>query len=150
MSLRAQLDADLKAAMKARDNLRLSTIRSVKSAIQYKEVEGGEAKPLDDADILKVIVGLVKQRRDSIEQFRAGGRDDLADQEQKELEVLQVYLPRPLTEAEIEALVVQTIAEVGASGLKDMGAVMKAITPKTTGRADGRVVSSLVKSKLAG
>lgn len=149
MSLRAQLDADLKEAMKARDSIRLNTIRGVKSAMKYKEVEGGEATSLDDAGILKVIVALVKQRKDSIEQFRAGGRDDLADKEQKELEVLQVYLPQPLTEAEIEALVVQTIAEVGATGPKDMGAVMKAIGPKTTGRADGKTVSTLVKSKLA-
>lgn len=149
MSLRAQLDADLKTAMKARDALRLSTIRSVKSAIQYKEVEGGEATALDDAGILKIVVALVKQRKDSIDQFRAGGRDDLADKEQKELEVLQVYLPQQLTEAEVEALVVETIAEVGATGPKDMGAVMKAIGPKTAGRADGRVVSSLVKSKLS-
>lgn len=150
MSLRAQLDADLKTAMKARDALRLSTIRSVKSAIQYKEVEGGTSAALDDEGILKVIVALVKQRRDSIEQFRAGNRDDLADNEQKELEILQVYLPSQLTEAEVEALVVETIAEVGATSPKDMGAVMKAIGPKTAGRADGRVVSSLVKSKLAG
>lgn len=149
MSLRAQLDADLKTAMKARDALRLSTIRSVKSAIQYKEVEGGTPTTLDDAGILKIIVGLVKQRKDSIEQFRTGGRDELADKEQKELEVLEVYLPRQLTEAEVEALVVETIAEVGATSPKDMGAVMKAIGPKTSGRADGRVVSSLVKSKLA-
>ena len=149
MSLRAQLDADLKEAMKARDSVRLNTIRSVKSAVKYKEVEGGESVTLDDAGILKVLVALAKQRKDSIEQFRAGNRDDLADKEQQELDILQAYLPQPLTEAQLEALVVETIAEVGATGPKDMGAVMKAIGPKTTGRADGKAVSALVKSKLS-
>lgn len=149
MSLRAQLDADLKEAMKARDQVRLNTIRSVKSAMKYKEVEGGEAVTLGDDGIMKVLVALVKQRKDAIEQFRAGNRDDLADKEQKELEVLQAYLPQPLTEAEIEALVVETIAEVGATGPRDMGAVMKAIGSKTQGRADGKTVSALVKSKLS-
>ena len=150
MSLRAQLDADLKEAMKARDQVRVDTIRGVKSAVKYKEVEGGEAKSLDDAAIVKVVAGLVKQRRDSIEQFRAAGRTELADKEQRELELLQQYLPQQLSEAEIEALVAQVIAEVGASSPKDMGAVMKVLQPKVAGRADGRVVSETVKRKLAG
>lgn len=149
-TLRERLDADLKEAMRAKDQLRVDTIRGVKSAIKYKEVEGGEAMALGESDILKVINGLVKQRRDSAEQYRNAGRADLAEKEEKELAILVKYLPQQLTEAELEQIVVDTIAEVGAQTPKEMGAVMKALQPKIAGRADGKAASELVRKKLAG
>lgn len=150
MTLREKLDADLKESMRARDQVRVDTIRGVKSAIKYKEVEGGEATTLDEPGILKVVTGLVKQRRDSIEQFTSAGRTDLADKEQRELTILQAYLPQQLTAEEVEAIVVAAIQEAGATSPKEMGAVMKIVQPKVAGRADGKVVSETVKKKLAG
>jgi uncharacterized protein YqeY len=150
MTLREQIDADMKAAMKAREQVKLDTIRGIKSAIKYKEVEGGEVTTLDDAGILKIVIGLIKQRRDAAEQFRAGGRPELADKEDLEATFLQAYLPKQLSEAELETIVVEAIAEVGASSPKDMGAVMKVVQPKAAGRAEGRTISELVKKKLAG
>ena len=150
MTLREQLDAHLKEAMRAKEQLRVDTIRDIKSAVKYKEVEGGEAKALDDAGIVKVVQSEIKKRRDAAEQYRAANRADLAEKEEAELAVLQVYLPQQLSADEVEKLVAEAIAETGATGPKDMGAVMKAVQPKTAGRADGKVVSELVKKKLAG
>lgn len=150
MTLREQLDAHLKEAMRAREQLRVDTIRAVKSAVKYKEVEGGEAKALDDAGIVKIVQSEMKKRRDASEQYRAANRVDLAEKEERELAILQVYLPQQLSAEEVEKLVVEAIAEAGATGPKDMGAVMKAVQPKTAGRADGKIVSELVKKKLAG
>jgi len=150
MSIRAQLDATLKESMKAKDQVKVDTIRNVKSAIKYKEVEGGEARVLPDDEILKVITTLVKQRKDSAEQFKAGGRPDLAEKEERELAILQAFLPAQLTGAELEALVASTIAETGAKTPKEMGLVMKALQPKIAGRADGKQASELVKKLLAG
>jgi len=150
MTLREQLDAHLKEAMRAREQLRVDTLRAVKSAVKYKEVEGGESKALDDAGIVKVVQSEIKKRRDAAEQYRAANRADLAEKEERELAILQVYLPQQLTADEVEKLVVEAIAESGATGPKDMGAVMKAVQPKTAGRADGKIVSELVKKKLAG
>ena len=150
MSLRAQLDATLKESMKAKDQLKVDTIRGIKSAVKYKEVEGGEARVLPDEEILKVISTLVKQRKDSAEQFKAGGRQDLADKEEKELVILQSFMPAQLSAAELEALVAATIAETGAKTPKEMGLVMKALQPKIAGRADGKQASELVKKLLAG
>lgn len=147
MTLREQLDADLKTAMKARDQVKLDTIRSVKSAIKYKEVEG-ENTVLDDDGILKIIGTLIKQRRDAAEQFRAGNRPELAEKEETELGYLQAYLPKQMSEAEVAAEVDAVVKEVGASSPKDMGAVMKALLPRVTGKADGRLVSELVKKRL--
>ncbi len=149
MTLRERLDADLKEAMKARDQVRLDTIRNVKSDIKYKEVEG-EAKTLDDAGILKVVQSLIKKRQDADEQFRAGNRPELAAKEEREASILQAYLPAQLGEAELEALVAQAIAEAGATTPKDMGKVMKLVQPKVAGRADGKTISELVKKKLGG
>lgn len=149
MTLREQLDADLKASMKARDQVKLDTIRGLKSAIKYKEVEG-EAKTLDDAGILKLIAAQIKQRRDSIEQFTAGNRPELAAKELVELNHLQAYLPEQLGQDQIDAYVAEAIAELGAAGPKDMGPVMKLVQAKVAGRAEGRVVSETVKKKLAG
>ena len=148
MALKEQLDQDLKAAMREKAELRLSTIRMLKSAIKYREIE--LMKPLDDAGINGVIATEIKRRRDSVEQYKAGNRQDLADKEQKEIEILQAYLPQQLTEAEVRAKVEEAVKKVGAQGMKDMGAVMKAVLPEVQGRADGKVVSELVKARLSG
>jgi uncharacterized protein len=148
MGLRERLDEDLKSAMRAKDSLRMNTVRGLKSAIKYREIE--LMKPLDDAGILGVVGSEIKRRRDSVEQYRAGNRPDLADKEEAETRILQEYLPQQLSPAEVEAKVDEVIARVGAQGPKDMGAVMKALLPEVQGRADGKVVSDLVKQRLAG
>ena len=148
MALRERLDEDLKSAMRAKDSLRMNTIRGLKSAIKYREIE--LMKPLDDAGILGVVTTEIKRRRDSVEQYRAGNRADLADKEDAEIVLLQDYLPQQLSAAELEARVDEVIGQVGAKGPKDMGAVMKALLPDVQGRADGKVVSELVKQRLAG
>lgn len=149
MSLKDRLLSDLTAAMKAKDGLRLEVLRSVKSAIQMKEVSGAAAASLDEAAVLQVLTSLVKQRQESILQFRQGGREDLAKKEEAELAILQAYLPAALSETELKAMIAAAIAEAGATTPKDMGKVMKLVTPKTTGRADGKVVSQLVQQLLA-
>lgn len=148
MALREKLDEDLKSAMRAKDSLRMNTVRALKSAIKYREIE--LMKPLDDAGILGVMATEIKRRRDSVEQYRAGNRSDLADKEEAEIKILQEFLPQQLTPEEVEAKVAEVIGRVGAQGPKDMGAVMKALLPEVQGRADGKVVSELVKRRLAG
>ena len=148
MALREKLDEDLKSAMRAKDSLRMNTVRGLKSAIKYREIE--LMKPLDDAGILGVMATEIKRRRDSVEQYRAGNRPDLADKEEAEIKILQEFLPQQLTREEVEAKVAEAITRVGAQGPKDMGAVMKALLPEVQGRADGKVVSELVKQRLAG
>jgi uncharacterized protein YqeY len=148
MALREKLDEDLKSAMRAKDSLRMNTVRALKSAVKYREIE--LMKPLDDAGILGVMATEIKRRRDSVEQYRAGNRADLADKEEAEIKILQEFLPQQLTREEVEAKVAEVIARVGAQGPKDMGAVMKALLPEVQGRADGKVVSELVKQRLAG
>lgn len=147
MALREKLDEDLKSAMREKQSLRLSVIRMLKSAIKYREIE--LMRTLDDAGIQGVISSEIKRRRDSVEQFRAGNRQDLADKEDAEIRILQAYLPQQLSTAELEAKVDEAVARVGAKGPKDMGAVMKALLPEVQGRADGKVVSELVKQRLA-
>jgi uncharacterized protein YqeY len=148
MALREKLDEDLKSAMRAKDSLRMNTVRALKSAVKYREIE--LMKPLDDAGILGVMATEIKRRRDSVEQYRAGNRADLADKEEAEIKILQEFLPQQLTQEEVEAKVAEVVARVGAQGPKDMGAVMKALLPEVQGRADGKVVSELVKRRLAG
>ena len=144
-----RITQELTAAMRAKDQLRLGTLRMAKAALMNREVERGRA--LDDAESLQVIASLIKQRRDSIEQFRSGGREDLAQKEDAEIAVLEAYLPPPVSSDEIEQIVTEAIAETGAAAPKDMGRVMKAALAKLAGRtADGKVVSELVKRKLAG
>jgi hypothetical protein len=147
-TLKERLDADLKDAMRSKNELTTSVIRMLKSAIKYKEVEPG-ASALDDTGIEKVIAGLIKQRRDSVDQYKAGGRDDLAQKEEAEIAILQNYLPKQLTAEELRAEVAAAIAAVGAKSPKDMGAVMKAVQPKVQGRAEGRAISEEVKAQLA-
>jgi uncharacterized protein len=149
MTLRERLDADMKAAMKAKDDLRLQVIRGVKSAVKYREVEGDKAVVLDEPGILQVVGSEIKKRRDSVEQYRAGGREELARKEEAEIGILQEFLPAQLTSEELARKVEEVIARVGAKGPKDMGAVMKVLVPEVQGKADGRAVSELVKQKLA-
>jgi uncharacterized protein len=148
MALKERLDQDMKQAMRDRAQLKLDTIRMLKSAIKYREIE--LMKPLDDAGVNAVVATEIKRRRDSVEQYRAGNRQDLADKEQKEIEFLQAYLPQQLTEAELRDKVDEAVKKAGAQGMKDMGAVMKALMPEVQGRADGKLVSDLVKARLSG
>jgi uncharacterized protein YqeY len=148
MSLKERLDQDLKSAMREKAQLRLDTIRMLKSAIKYREIE--LMKPLDDAGIQGVIGSEVKRRRDSVEQYRLGNRPELADKEEAEIAILQGYLPQQLSEAELRAKVDEAVKTVGAQGMKDMGAVMKALMPEVQGRAEGKAVSDMVKARLSG
>lgn len=146
MTIKEQIMADMKAAMKAHDASRLGAIRLLMAAIKQKEVD--ERVQCGDADIISIIAKLVKQRHDSIEQYTAANRQDLADKEQAEIDVLSTYLPKPLTEEEIQAIIDEAIATLGASGMAAMGKVMGAVKPKLTGRADMGKVSALIKQKL--
>jgi uncharacterized protein YqeY len=147
MSMNDQVGADITAAMKARDASRLSALRMLKAAVMNNSVEKG--RDLDDAEVLQVVASLVKQRRDSIEQFTSAGRTDLVEKETAELTVLQAYLPAAATPEEINAAVAEAIAETGASSPKDMGKVMKAVMPKLAGKnADGKAVNEAVRRTL--
>ena len=147
-TVRERLDADLKDSMRAKTQVRTDVIRSVKSAIKYKEVEG-ENKVLDDASILGVLTSLVKQRRDSIDEFKKANRSDLADKEAAELAILHSYLPAQLSAEQLSAEVAKAIAEAAAKSSKDLGAVMKLVTPRLKGQAEGRAISEEVKAQLA-
>lgn len=147
MTLKDQIISDMTAAMKAKDAARTSTLRMIKAAIMNREKEGGGA--VTDEDVLKLLRSQVKQRRDSVEQYQKAGRQELVDKETAEIAVIESYLPQAASEAEIEEAVSQAIAETGATSMKDMGAVMKAVMPKLAGKnADGRTVSETVKKRL--
>ena len=148
MTLKARITEDMKTAMRAKDAPRLSAIRLLLAAIKQREVD--ERKDMSDADVMSVIEKMMKQRRDSIEQFQKGGRQDLVDVEQFELSVLQAYLPQALSNAEVEAAVAAAIQAGGAKGMADMGKVMAVLKPQLAGRADMGKVSGLVKTKLSG
>ncbi|MBK9673857.1 MAG: GatB/YqeY domain-containing protein [Betaproteobacteria bacterium] len=148
MTLKARITEDMKDAMRAKDSARLSTIRMLLAAIKQREVD--ERIELTDADVLGVIDKMLKQRRDSIAQFEAGKREDLAAIERAEVAVLQAYLPQQLTAAEIDTLIAEAIAATGAAGLAGMGKVMAALKPKLAGRADMGAVSARIKARLAG
>ena len=153
MSLKLRITEDMKTAMRAKDTVRLGTIRLLLAATKQKEID--ERIELDDAALGNPIIGsivekLIKQRKDSISQFQAAGRDDLVAVEQAELDVLLAYLPEQLSAAEVEAAVVAAIAESGATSAKDMGKVMGLVKPKLAGRADMGQVSALIKARLAG
>jgi uncharacterized protein YqeY len=147
MSLRDRLDDDLKAAMRARDSLRLSVIRGVKAAVLQAETRG-ERKTLDDTGIVQVIAKEVKQRQDSMAEFERAGRPELVEKLVQEIHVLQEYLPQPLNESELLGLIDEAVHATGASGPKDLGRVMGWLSPKTRGRADGAAVSEQVRKKL--
>ena len=149
MSITEQIQKDMIASMKAKQELRLETLRMVKSALQLKAVEKRAA--LDEKEELQTLSTLIKQRKDSIEQFTKGGRQELADKEAKEIEIIEGYMPKALGEAEIVQTVKATIAELGTVTMKDMGTVMKNVMAKFGGaRVDGKVVSEAVKKELAG
>lgn len=148
MSLKEQVTDDMKAAMRARESARLSTIRLLLAEIKRKEVD--ERIELNDAQTLAIVEKMIKQRKDSITQFEAGGRADLADIEKAELAVLAAYLPAGLSDEEVAAEVAAAVAASGAAGPQDMGKVMGILKPKLAGRADMTVVSGLVKKALAG
>jgi uncharacterized protein YqeY len=148
MSLEAKLTTDIGIAMKAKDATRLTALRMLKAALMNKSIEKGRA--LEAAEELQVVSTLVKQRRDSIEQFTAGGRADLADKERAEIGVLETYLPAAVSVEELERVVATAVAETGASGPKDMGKVMKAVMSALSGKTvDGRKVNELVREKLS-
>ena len=147
MTLTKQIVADLTAAMKAQDAARTSTLRMVKAAMMNRQIEKGSE--LNDDDMQKLLRSLVKQRRDSIEQYEKAGRQELVDKEQAEIDVIETYLPQAASHEEIEQAVAAAIAETGATSMRDMGKVMKAAQAVLAGKnADGRIVSELVKLKL--
>src|SRR5260370_42296338 len=147
-TLKEQVDADLKDAMRSKNELTTSVLRMLKSAIKYKEVEPG-GKPLDDKGVLLVISTLIKQRRDSVEQFRAGGRPELADKEEREIVLLQAYLPSHFTPEQLADEVQAAIAATGAKNPKDMGVVMDALRPNDQGKGVGKAISDELKAHLA-
>ena len=149
MPLIDQITADIAAAMRSREQTRLGALRMAKAALMNSEVQRGRA--LDDGEAQQVIASLIKQRRDSIEQFQKGGRDDLAEKEAAEIRILEAYVPPPLDAAEIDAAVDAAIAETNATSAKDLGRVMKAVMNRFPGRnVDGKTVNAAVRRKLAG
>ena len=151
MAISEQIQKDMVEAMRSRDELRLSTLRMVKAALENKKIE--KRAPLDDKEAQQVLSTLIKQRRDSIEQFTKGGRQELADKEAAEIKLIEAYLPKAMGEEQIAEIVKATIGEMGSPTMKDMGTVMKNAMAKlqaTGARVDGKVVSELVKKHLAG
>lgn len=148
--LKQKLQEELKQAMLARDELKKSVLRMLLSAINYYEIQkGGAGYEATEEDVLSVIQKEAKQRKDSIEQFKAGNRQDLVDKETKELELLQAYLPAQMSEEEIKKLVIEAIRQTSAKSMQDMGKIMSIVMPKLKGRADGALVSQLVKQGLS-
>ena len=148
MSLLQKLDDDLKSAMKASDKLKVSTIRMVKASLKNKQIEKREE--LSEDDIVSILSTLSKQRKESIEHFSNAGRDDLADNERQELEILQGYMPNQLTPEELDKIISESIRETAAQGVKDMGKVMRIVMPRVKGAADGKTVNQRVKCLLEG
>ncbi len=155
MGLKEKIESDLKAAMKSKDIIAAGALRMIIAAVQNKEIEERSikklelGKSLDDAGVVKIISTLAKQRQESIEMFKKGGRDDLVKKETAELALISRYLPSALSEGEIEKIVEEAVRESGAAGPKDMGNVMKLVMPKIAGRADGKIVNEIVRKKLA-
>ena len=146
MGLREKIDADIKDALKSGAKDKVSALRMVSAALKNKEID--KRRPLTDEEVIETVRYLIKQRKDSIEQFAKGGRQDLVDKETAEVAILEVYLPKQLGREELEALVRDAVAQTGAQGPRDMGKVMKALVPMIGGRADNKLVSELVKSAL--
>ena len=147
MTLEERLVEEMKVAMKSSDKLRLSTIRMIRSSVKNKEIE--LRKPLDDEEVQRVIQGMVRKGEESLEQFKLGGRMDLAEKESKEIEILKSYLPQALTQEEMIKIVDETIQEVQATSMKDLGKVMKSVMPKLQGKADGKLINQIVKERLS-
>lgn len=148
MDIREKVSADVKAAMLAKDSLKLATLRGLQAAIKNREIEM-RPNPIGGEDVISVVRKLVKQRKESIEQFTAGGRADLAANETAELKILETYLPAQMSKEQIESIVTDVVAALGAKTMKEMGAVMKEVQARTAGAADGKLVSEIVRSKLS-
>ena len=146
--LKEQISKDFNEALKARDERKLSALRLLRTEIKKREVSG-QKKELADAEVMETITALVKQRRESIRLFREGQRQDLVEKEEAELQFLQTYLPQPLSQSAIEVLIDQVLLETRATGMKDQGKVMKAVMAKISGRAEGKIISEIVKQKLS-
>ena len=147
MELREKILADIKSAMVSRDTVKLNTLRFLNAQIKNKEIDSRPA-PITADDVMTVVKKLVKQRKESIEQFSAAGRTDLVDQENAELKILETYLPAQMSREQIEKLVTEVIAATGAKTIKDMGSVMKEAQARAAGAADGKLISEIIKSKL--
>lgn len=146
MGLREKIDSDVKDALKSGAKDKLSTLRMLNAALKNKQID--KRRPLTEEEVVETVRSLIKQRKDSIEQFAKGGRQDLVDKETAEVSVLEIYLPQQLSREQIEGMVREVITQTGAQGAKDMGKVMKALIPLIGGRADGKLVSELVKHAL--
>ena len=147
MDMNARLNDEMVIAAKAKDKIRLSAIRMLKTALHNKEIE--LMRPLNESETLQIISAMVKQRKDSIEQFAKGGRTDLVEKEEAELKVVQEFMPAQMSDDEVESIIQKAIAEAGAVSVKDMGKVMKVLMPQLTGKADGKMVGEKVKSLLS-
>lgn len=147
MDVKKKLEEELVAAAKAKDKIRLSAVRMLKTALHNKEIE--LIRSLNENEVLQVLSSMIKQRKDSIEQFAKGGRADLVEKEEAELKVLQEFMPAQMSEEEVDAVIKKTIEEAGAVSIKDMGKVMKILMPKLTGMADGKIVGEKVKAFLS-
>jgi uncharacterized protein YqeY len=147
MAYKETMNNEMVLAAKAKDKIRLSTLRMLKSGLHNREID--LKRELDEGEFLQLLSSMVKQRRDSIEQFATGGRADLVEKEEAELKVIEEFLPAQLSEAELDASIAEAIREAGAAGVRDMGKVMKILMPKLTGRADGKAVGDKVKARLS-
>ncbi len=147
MEIRDKLMTDMKNAMREKNQIKLDVIRFVQAAVKNKEIEL-RPNPISSEDVLTVLKKLVKQRKESIDQFKAANRQDLVDKEAGELKILEEYMPAQMGKDQIEKIVTEVIAEIKASSIKDMGAVMKAVSAKTQGSADNKIVSEVIKAKL--
>jgi uncharacterized protein len=147
MDINAKLNEDMVTAAKAKDKIRLSAIRMLKTALHNKEID--LMRPLNETETMQILSALVKQRKDSIEQFAKGGRQDLVDKEEAELKILQDFMPAQMSDEDVETLIKKAIADVGAVSVKDMGKVMKVLMPQITGKADGKAAGEKVKALLS-
>ncbi len=147
MDVNAKLNEQMVTAAKAKDKIRLSTVRMLKTALHNKEID--LLRPLNETETTQILSGLVKQRKDSIEQFAKGGRQDLVEKEEAELKILQEFMPAQMSDDDVEALIRKIIADLGATSAKDMGKVMKVLMPQITGKADGKAAGEKVKALLS-
>jgi hypothetical protein len=147
MAFKEKMDEEMVLAAKAKDKIRLSALRMLKSGLHNREID--LKRELGEAEFLQLLSSMVKQRKDSIEQFSKGGRTDLVEKEKAELKVIEEFLPAQLSEAELDAIIEEAVREVGAEGVRDMGKVMKVLMPKLTGRADGKAIGEKVKARLS-
>ncbi|MBU4371883.1 MAG: GatB/YqeY domain-containing protein [Proteobacteria bacterium] len=147
MTLKKKMDQEMILAAKAKDKIRLSALRLLKSGLHNREID--LKRELNEAEFLQLLSSMVKQRKDSIEQFEKGGRTDLVEKESTELKVIQEFMPAPMSETELDAMIAEAIRETGAASIRDMGKVMAALMPKVTGKADGKMVGDKVKARLS-